>query len=348
MNMYDYVKETPEVLKYIISERKKIFKPLVEKISEKSFDEIVFIGSGTSNNAAVTAKYFIEKVLNVKVRCEFPNLFKNYENILNKNALYIAISQTGQSRLTYEALSKVKEMNLINFSITSDLNSSISKLSDVSLDMSCGEEKVIYRTKGYSSTLIDLYLLALELGLTQGKISDKDYKEYVENLEEISNNFDKLIDISKKWYEDNKQALISRNNIFIIGTGPNLGTAIEGSLKIVETVKCVTNNYELEEYMHGPQNALSDEACMFIIESEDESKTKSQILDKYLKTKISCSYLVGKEGDIKLPCVGNKYFSALELVIPFQVISHCLSIDKGIDLAKKRFPDFDEFVGKKI
>lgn len=348
MNMYDYIKETPEVLKNIISNRKKTFEPLVEKVSEKAFNEIVFIGSGTSNNAASTAKHFIEKVLNVKVTCAFPYLFKNYENIINKKALYIAISQTGQSRLTYEALSKVKEMNLMNASISGDLNSSISKLSDISLDMGCGEEEIVYRTKGYSSTLIDLYLLALEIGLKQSKISSKDYDKYIQNLEEIVANFDKLIEVSKGWYDDNKKDLIARDHIFIIGTGSNLGTAIEGSLKIVETVKCFTTNYELEEYMHGPQNALSDEACMFIIESADESKEKAQVLDKYLKTKISCSYLVGKQGDIKLPCVGNKYFNALELIIPFQVISHCLSTDKGIDLSKKRFPDFDEFVGKKI
>lgn len=348
MNMYDYIKQTPEALKYIISNRKKIFTPLVKEASERTFNEIVFIGSGTSYNAAFTARYFIEKVLNVKVTCVVPYLFKNYENVINEKAVYIAISQSGQSRLTCEALSKVKELNVVNASITSNLNSPISKLSDIALDMSCGEESVPYKTKGYNSTLVDLYLLALEIGLKQGKVSEEDYEKYIKNLEEIVDNFDKLIEVSKEWYEDNKEAIICRNQISIIGTGLNLGTAIEGDLKIVETVKCFTNNYELEEYMHGPQNALTDKACIFIVAPEGKSRAKAKLLDKYLKTKISCSYLVGKEGDIKLPYVGNEYFSALELIVPFQVISYYLSGDKGIDLTKKRFPDFDEFVGKKI
>ncbi|WP_066496850.1 SIS domain-containing protein [Abyssisolibacter fermentans] len=348
MNMLDYVNQTPEVLQDILSKRKTIFKPLVEALKEKHFNEIVFIGSGTSYNAAFTAKIFIETILDVKVTTVYPYMFKHYENILNPNAIYIGISQSGSSRLTHEALSKVKAKGLTTISITSNLNSPIAKLTPISLDMSCGVETVVYRTKGYSSTLLDLYLLTLELGLNLEKISDDKYAQLILKLENVINELDEVIEASVNWYKEHKKPLLNRDKMVLIGTGENWGTAIEGSLKLVETVKCFTNAYELEEYMHGPQNALSDESCLFIIASENQSSKKAKLLNEYLKTKVSCSYLVGSEGDLKLPCKGEAEFSALELVIPFQVLSYYLSIDKGIDLDKKRFPDFDEFVGKKL
>lgn len=345
MNMHQYIAEIPGAVNRILQQNQAVNEKTIP--IEPDTVEIVYIGSGTSYHAALVARYFIEKVLRIRVTCYVPHTFLNYET-LRDNAVYVAISQSGTSRLTYQALERVKQDGRKTVSLTEGMDNPIATLADVNYDFGCGFEDIPYKTKGYVSSVLMLMITALEWAKELGRITNEEYQAYWLNLNEVAEKLPLHLTESEAWYQNNKAKLMDKGQFVFIGAAENYATAMEAGLKVVETVKCITNSYELEEYMHGPQNAFSEESAVFILETEDSSKEKAKTLASYFKTKSSAVFLVGKDGDLKLDLSGNRYFAPLELILPFQVLSAQLSDDRGVDLSKKRFPDFDEFVGKKL
>ncbi len=348
MNMYDYILETPKVAKDLLDNRKKSYKEAIGLLVNKDYDEIVFIGSGSSYNGSFTARYFVEKVLNKRVTCLYPYLVENFEKKLNDKAIYIFVSQSGESRLTYEVVNKIKDMGCDVITLTSNQESSIAKAGNVPIDMNCGEETVPYKTKGYTCTYLSIIVMALEAALEKKSISKKEYEDYIDELYNIVSNLSEIISGTEKWYNENANRLKEGKSVLVVGTGANYGTAIESHLKIIETVRCFTFVYELEEYMHGPQNSLSKDSVIFTINSGGVEDEKVKGLDKFLKSKLNNAYLVGKDGDIPVTLVGREELTPIELTVIFQIIAYRYSVDCGIDLNKRAFEDFDEIVGKKV
>lgn len=348
MNMYDYILETPKVAKELLDNRKKSYKQAIDLLIDKDYEEIVFIGSGSSYNASFTARYFIEKVLNKRVTCLYPYLVENFEKKLNSKALYIFVSQSGESRLTYEVINKIKAIGCDVITLTSNKESSIAKAGNVSVDMNCGEESVPYKTKGYICTYLSIVVMALEAALEKKTILKEEYEHYIDDLYNIISNLGGVIASTEEWYHKNSNKLKEGKSILVVGTGVNYGTAIESHLKIIETVRCFTFVYELEEYMHGPQNALSKDCIVFAINSGGVEDEKVKGLVRFLKSKIDNAYLVGKDGDIPLNLIGKEELTPIELTIIFQIIAYRYSVDCGIDLSKRAFEDFDKIVGKKV
>ena len=102
--MYSYICETPEVLTHIIDNRKEITREFVEEFKDKDIEQIYVIGSGTSYHAGLSAKNYLEEVLNMKVFCMYPTQFHRSEKVFNKKTLVIGMSQGGQSLSTVEGL----------------------------------------------------------------------------------------------------------------------------------------------------------------------------------------------------------------------------------------------------
>lgn len=102
--MYNYICETPEVLTHIIDNRKEITHEFVEEFKDKDIEQIYVIGSGTSYHAGLSAKNYLEEVLNLKVFCMYPTQFHRSEKVFNKKTLVIGMSQGGQSLSTVEGL----------------------------------------------------------------------------------------------------------------------------------------------------------------------------------------------------------------------------------------------------
>ena len=88
-NMYDYICETPDVLTYIINNRKEIVQEFVNEYKDKKIDQIYVIGSGTSYHAGLSAKNYLEEILNIKVFCMYPTQFSRSEKVFNKNSKII-------------------------------------------------------------------------------------------------------------------------------------------------------------------------------------------------------------------------------------------------------------------
>ena len=139
--MYDYICETPVVLKKMIENRKEITKEFVEHFKNVEIDQIYVIGSGTSYHAGVSAKKFLEEILGKKVFCMYPTQFARGEKVFNKKTLVIGMSQGGQSYSTVEGLDAAKEKGLYTAAVSENPTALIFEHAETKSLIVVGNEK---------------------------------------------------------------------------------------------------------------------------------------------------------------------------------------------------------------
>lgn len=161
MELIECIERIPSLLDKIIINYQETEKKICDYICQKQIEEIVYIASGTSLNYAKVTKYFADNKLGIKTRFIYPNEFVNYDTYKNDKAIYVFVSQGGSTKLVYDALNIVKEIGYMNISITESLESPIAKSASVSIEMGSEHEEFMYRTIGYSCTVINCYLIEM-------------------------------------------------------------------------------------------------------------------------------------------------------------------------------------------
>lgn len=352
--IYDYIIEQPAIMKNMLSHSKEITREFVDLYGKHSFDKIVMVGSGSSYNAAQSAKYFMQNLLKVNVDVQFAHAFVQYEEIISKNTLLIGISQSGESTAAVESIKKAKERGIANLSVTSEDGSYITRFSDCKMIVPSGEEKAGATTKGYTSTVFAFYLAAIEIAFNQKLINEDDYLSYQSKLGRLADGLGEVIAVTNQWYDKHKKDLLSAKSIIVSGYGHNYGTALEAGLKFLETSLIPVSIYEVEEFMHGPYNAINENSFIFFISPNDKGKERINRLNEFFKGKTNYSYMLKNEqseqvngNDLLLPTLEEPELTPLEYVIPFQVIFNKMATDKGMDNSKPVYPDFHPYMNSK-
>lgn len=354
--MYTYINEQPVVLKAMLQTSQTAWTGFAQLLQSHCLDKLIFTASGTSYHAAAAAKHFLENILDMEVEVVYPFSFIHYENRLSPHSMVIGISQGGGSTATINALRKAEAKGCLTAALTANEHGQIVKAARHTILIPCGEEKVVFRTKGYTSTLFALYMMALEAALVTGKINNQLYTSYLADLEQLIAGMSSIVSLSDHWYGRNQQQLQQAKKIIVVGYGPNFATALEGGLKLNETVRCPVNAYELEEFMHGPHLSLDQSSYVFLIASQGAGQERILALYDYLQQVTPYTYLIVNEErecfrpekDLNIFSDSSEVFSPLEFVIPFQILSYRLSADKEIDLTVPKYPDFHQRLKTKI
>lgn len=343
MTVLNCIERIPSILTSIQDNRADNFLTLKKYISNEEISRVVFVGSGSSYNAAHASKAFFEH-LGIHVDLYYPNIFLNYTNQFDSKALYVFISQGGGTKLVYQAIEMVKEKGYKNCSITSNVESPIAKISDVTIDMGCGEEEYLYRTIGFSSTVATCWQLAIVMAGKENSQYDDDYRLMIEHLPNIK-------DTTLKYFEKHKFSLLRKQQVFITGTNDLYPIANEADIKLMEMVPMVTRSFELEEFIHGPQNCFDSNIAYLVFARKDEDKEKATNIAKFLKNEIGYCAIVGDialdDRDLFIDSK-SQYFSNLEFVTVAQVLAYCWANDKGRDLSRPVNAVVKKYVNKTI
>lgn len=344
MELLDCIKRIPSRLENILNNYSNLKKQVLDFIGEKEIKELVFVASGTSMNACKVTRYFSENSCNLHVRFYYPNEFMNYFNYRNSDALYVFVSQGGATKLVYDSLLKAKEYGCMTCSITEKLDAPIAQKADLSLDMGSIKEEYIYRTIGYSTTSTTITLL--ETILSKNIELEK---EILEDLKQATTNLDNIRELTEDWYLKHKFSLMRRNKVILAGAQNFHEVANEADIKIMEMVPLMTRSFELEELIHGPQNAFDDNTIFFLLVNKENDLEKAKRIANYLKNEIGFCAIIGNETidykDLYIP-FNSKHFTFLEEITPFQIISYRMATDHGRDLTRKVNGNMDKYITK--
>ncbi|MEH7385805.1 SIS domain-containing protein [Bacillus sp. JJ1521] len=350
MSMLDTISRIPTQLQMIVDNKDKLLSKVQGLLkAHSSFKRIVIIASGTSYNAAFTTKSFAENVTGLPVEIIYPNIFINYYNqaLLSDENLYIFISQGGKTKLVYESLKLVKSKGYQTISLTESLDTPIAQLADVALEIGSDNEEYLYRTLGYSATCATLFWLYLSILQSNNKATDEDIQTFADDYSLMIDNLPMIKQNTLEWYKNHKYSLMRKSSFLFSGTNDLWPVAQEADIKFMEMLPIVTNSFELEELIHGPQNAFDGNIGYFILKRSGEDSEKAEKIAKFINNEIAPCYLIGDTPSVDFNVdPKSKYFSSLEYITFFQVLAYLLATDKGRDLTRGIYPQVVNYINK--
>lgn len=349
MSLLNCIENIPISLETILNNFEQIQLKINIYLKKYEINELIFIASGTSLNAAKVTRYFAQN--NCKIECRFfcPNEFNNYIEYVNPKALYILVSQGGSTKLVYEALLKIKKNNLCHCSLTQSDNTLIAKNSDLSIELGCGIEKYLFRTLGYSTTVLNCLLIEMIISFNSQKINYVTISNY---LDELKNGIKNLTNIHSQfngWYKDNQYELLKRQQVILAGAKDLYEVAQEADIKLMEMVPIFSRSFELEELIHGPQNVFNDNIIYFILNNYKYDSVKALKIAEFLKNEIGYCIIVGDnvfDNQDFLINFKTINFVYLEIITFFQLLAYYMAIDRGRDLSKSLNSSIKKYITK--
>ena len=303
-------------------ERGRLTGKFADLISARPLRRIYFCGSGSVANTGMILKQAAEKWLGVEASWEYSGLFLNHGG-LNASGKYrpeemlvICPSESGLTRGPVEIVKQAR-----------------------SLGKPSGKELALPSTKGYSVGLLVLLLCLLEGARVKGSVGQAEYGQINQSLASLGGSCQSIAGQTVKWFLRRQYPVMKPPFYRIIGYGANYGTAVEGALKMMESHKRMTAAYELEEFLHGPLGTVQNGDMIFFLFGEDgPEKERMKLLFRQME-KITPHCVAVGDSDLKneggrnllFPLRGGEFFNAVELVVPFQVLSCLIAECLGLD-----------------
>lgn len=337
VTLLDCIERVPSVMEKILATREENFAPLFDSLGGdiENLDEIVLVGSGTSNTSALTSKIFMEKAAGLKTTAAYPNDFCYNTFCYNPRALYIFTSQTGNSIVARQAQKMTLEKGLYSLSITESPNTPIAGESAVHADMCCGKEEYPTRVIGYCASVFIHMILGMEIGLRRGTLSRSDYDRYSGYARAVPGSHRKITKNAMQWFDTVKRQMLRSRCILFTGSGALQGLAQEGAVKIWEIPQIISAGYELEEGLHGPNYGYNHNHCVVVLNHEGRDSGKALALARWMKEVYHNGLVIGNpvadDNDFRIDLAGHD-FDCLELAPVIQIIAYRLALDGGRDL----------------
>ena len=348
VTMQDYIYEEKEVLSTILKKNDFSTRKQMKKTTN-----LLMLATGSSYNACLAAKPALESYGELTVDIQEHFHFAHYGKLSPSIDTVIAVSQSGKSASTVEAVKMIQKQEIPIIAVTNDVQSPLALEATQIIDLGAGIETVGFVTKGYSATVLQLLLLGLGIGISKNNISKEIEQNYMQQLQKIIDHLPVIIQKTEEFFDEYQSLFRLTQRFITIGYGPNWGTAKEAETKLTETIRVPSQGFELEAYMHGPYLEADASHLLFFIEGDNENKERSQKLRRYMSQYVGEALTITTkkardEKTLGLAIECDEYLSILALVVPFQLFAYKIAAAKGIDLNKKIFEDFDTVLKSKL
>ena len=217
----------------------------------KDVNRVVVLGCGTSFNAGLVGKYFIEDLVRLPVEVEAAGEYRYRKPVLDEQTLVIAISQSGETADTLEAVRQAKESGARTLTLTNREDSSLAREVEVVLPVRAGVEVSVCATKSFSAQVVVLYLLGLYLAEHRQTASSELIQQLKEELLRLPILMEAYLSDTTPLRPIARQYGMA-NNMLFIGRGINYPVALEGALKLKEISYIHAEGYSGAELKHGP------------------------------------------------------------------------------------------------
>lgn len=309
-----------------------------------SFEQIYIVACGSAWHVGMAAQYVLEDMARIPVRVELASEFRYRPMALNKNALVIVISQSGETADTLAALRLAKEKGLTTLAIVNVVGSSIAREADKVFYTLAGPEISVATTKAYSAQLAAMYCIAVEFALVRGKITEEQYAYYISELLTIAPKINKILEDKERlqWFA---AKYAGAHDVFFVGRGIDYAVSLEGSLKLKEISYIHSEAYAAGELKHGTISLIEPGTLVIGV------LTQSKLYEKTMSNMVECrsrgAYLLGLttygkyeieetvDFAVYVPRI-DEYFAGSLAVVPLQLLGYYVSVAKGLDVDKPR------------
>ncbi|GAB3771273.1 glucosamine--fructose-6-phosphate aminotransferase (isomerizing) [Nocardioides ginsengisegetis] len=313
----------------------------------RDVDKVIIIACGTSFYAGLVAKYAIEHWTRIPVEVELASEFRYRDPILTASTLVVAISQSGETADTLQAIRHARLQRSRVLAICNTNGSTIPRESDAVIYTHAGPEIGVASTKGFLTQLVACYLLALYLAQVKGTRYGDEIAEILDQLDRVPDQIQQVLDGAEAVYELARQHTETRSVLFL-GRHAGYPVALEGALKLKELAYIHAEGFAAGELKHGPIALIEDGLpvlCVVPPQGRDQLRDKMISGIQEVRARGARTICLVEEGDdaigpyadvlIRLPKV-PVLLQPLVAVVPLQLFACELATAMGHDVDQPR------------
>jgi glucosamine--fructose-6-phosphate aminotransferase (isomerizing) len=305
---------------------------------------IWIVACGTSWHAGLVGKYLIEEMVGAPVLVDIGSEFRYRNPLIQKDDLFVAISQSGETADTLAAAREAKRQGARILSICNVVGSTLGRESDGVLYTRAGPEIGVASTKAFTAQLTALYLLALHLGRVRGAMSVEDGKVWLDrfvtlptHVERLLGREAELVSIAKRYH--------TKRNFLYLGRGINYPIALEGALKLKEISYIHAEGYPAGEMKHGPIALIDKDMPVVVLVPRDRlyEKSVSNLMEVKARGAPVIAFVTAGERELgriadavfTIPDV-HPLLSPILFTVPLQILAYHMAVLRGTDVDQPR------------
>lgn len=347
--MMKEIMEQPNAVKQTVESRLKgreiVFDGL--KLNEeklRSITNIEIVACGSAYHAGMVGKCVFEEMLRIPTNVEYASEFRYRNPIVNENTLTIVISQSGETADTLAALKEAKKRGSHILSVVNVVGSSIANASDDVIYTWAGPEIAVATTKGYTTQLSVLYLIAIWAARLLKTMDSARIEKIFDDLCLLPESMERVI-LEEAKIKGMAKHCGDQQSLFFIGRNMDYAVSLEASLKLKEISYIHSEAYAAGELKHGTISLIEQGRTVIALACYEELFEKLLSNVKEVKARgayvIACAMEghteIAKEAEdvIYIPKIDPLLLASLE-VIPFQIYAYYVALYKGCDIDKPR------------
>lgn len=347
--MMKEIMEQPNAVKQTIESRIKgreiVFEGL--KLTEeklKTINRIEIVACGSAYHAGMVGKYVFEEMLRIPTSIDYASEYRYRNPIVDDKTLTIIISQSGETADTLAALKEAKKRGSHTLSIVNVVGSSIANASDDVIYTWAGPEIAVATTKGYTTQLSVIYLIAVWAARILKTMDSDRVEKIFDDICRLPELIEKVI-LSEPKIKEMAKHCGDPKSLFFIGRNIDYAVSLEASLKLKEISYIHSEAYAAGELKHGTISLIEEGRTVIALAAYEGLFEK--LLSNVKEVKARGAYVIAcateghteiaKEAEevIYIPKIDPLLLATLE-VVPFQIYSYYVALYKGCDIDKPR------------
>lgn len=317
----------------------------LEMVNEdlRKIRRIILVACGTAAYAGLIGEYMLEEYAGIPIEVEIASEFRYRKPVLDENTAVLAISQSGETADTLEAVREAKRKGVMSLGVVNAVGSSIARETMAGVYNHAGPEIGVASTKAFTSQLAVLALLTLFLGRQRnlswvmGKRISEELKRIPEKVRSILSQADLVKKVAGKYKK--------YDNFLFLGRKYNFPVALEGALKLKEISYIHSEGYGAGEMKHGPIALIDKGFPSVFIAPQDSVYEKMMNNMEEISARGGKIIAVATQGDKKISQIADDVVyipKTLEMltpilsVIPLQLFAYYMGVMRKIDVDKPR------------
>ncbi|KAK2990367.1 hypothetical protein RJ640_027647 [Escallonia rubra] len=306
---------------------------------------IVFIGCGTSYNAALAARPILEELSGIPVTLEIASDLVDRQGPIYREDTVAFVSQSGETADTLNALEYALENGALCVGITNTVGSAIARNTHCGVHINAGCEIGVASTKAYTSQIVVMAMLALAIG--SDTISSQARRDaIIDGLFDLPSKVREVLKLDQEM-KDLAKLLIAEQSLLVFGRGYNYATALEGALKVKEVALMHSEGILAGEMKHGPLALVDESLPIVVIATRDACFSKQQSVIQQLHARKGRLVVMCSKGDAASVCVGGSC-RVIEVpqvedclqpvinIVPLQLLAYHLTVLRGYNVDQPR------------
>ncbi|CAL1352882.1 unnamed protein product [Linum trigynum] len=306
---------------------------------------IVFVGCGTSYNAALASRPILEELSGVPVTMEIASDLVDRQGPIYREDTAVFVSQSGETADTLLALEYALENGALCVGITNTVGSAIARKTHCGVHINAGAEIGVASTKAYTSQIVVMAILALAVG--GDTISNQARREaIVDGLYDLPSKVREVLKLDNEMKDLAKQ-LVAEQSLLVFGRGYNYATALEGALKVKEVSLMHSEGMLAGEMKHGPLALVDENLPIIVIATHDACFSKQQSVIQQLHARRGRLIVLCSKGDAASVCPGDSCrvievpqvedcLQPVVNIVPLQLLAYHLTVLRGHNVDQPR------------